>query len=315
MPRKSIRTACLGGASFIALTIGLAQTASAQEKPGFYLGLQGDILLSGGTSSDVPLGETGFLKDLSISPGGDGAGAKITAGYRFHGPWSVEANLAGNWLESTSDQTAFRIPNSPALIGAKLSSRTDYYLADFDAGYTIQLGEGRDIRLTGGVQYGNFRENGDLGIYTYGLVQGGGRAGASIGMNSRFWGIGPKLGVDGHYRLGRSDFSVVGGVSGSVLFGRLTNTNSYYSYGSGPVSNFSNSDSKSHTAYGINANLGLAYQLPYANFDSSITVGMQVDQWWNIAEQIDFSNLSGPPGTQNVNLTAWGPFLRWDTHF
>jgi hypothetical protein len=51
--------------------------------------------------------------------------------------------------------------------------------------------------------------------------------------------------------------------------------------------------------------------MPYANFDSSITVGMQVDQWWNIAEQQDFTG----NGTQNVNLTTWGPFLKWETHF
>jgi hypothetical protein len=42
---------------------------------------------------------------------------------------------------------------------------------------------------------------------------------------------------------------------------------------------------------------------------------MQVDQWWHVAEQIDFSNHSGPPGMQNLNLTTWGPFLGWDTHF
>lgn len=62
-------------------------------------------------------------------------------------------------------------------------------------------------------------------------------------------------------------------------------------------------------------NLGLAYKLPYLNFDSSTTVSMQVDQWWHVAEQIDFSNHSGPPGMQNLNLTTWGPFLGWDTHF
>ncbi|MEA2778526.1 MAG: hypothetical protein QOK29_70 [Rhodospirillaceae bacterium] len=313
MPRKSLRTACLGGASFIALTVGLAQAAGAQDKPGFYLGLQGEILLSGGTSFDAPFGQltSGLMKDLSVPPGGDGAGAKITAGYQFHGPWSIEANLAGNWLESTSDETFAQNPQGPEFIGAKLSSRTEYYLADFDAGYTIQLGQGRDIRLTGGVQYGNFRVDRNLNMFAYNYIPFPGAGGVDIGMNSRFWGIGPKLGVDGHYQLGRSDFSVVGGVSGSVLFGRLTNSNSYYSYGNGPSGGGGNSDSKGHTAYGLNANLGLAYQMPYANFDSSITVGMQVDQWWNIAEQQEFTG----NGTQNVNLTTWGPFLKWETHF
>ncbi|MEA2782659.1 MAG: hypothetical protein QOK29_4203 [Rhodospirillaceae bacterium] len=297
------RAAALGSASVVALCAGLAQPALAQDKPGIYLSLEGSVLMSGGTSEVLPSSTTGVGSDLSVNPGGDGAGGRITLGYRMNPAWDFSASAEGNWLDTDSAARGGRGP-----FFGEISSKANYYLADFDAGYTVRLGEATKVRLSGGIEYANFT-NRQTTAYSYGPFDG------TQNVTSRFWGIGPKLGLDASYRLGRSDFSVVGGVSGSVLFGQLHNTGSqaYYSYGSPNGKSVFDDGSKSHTAYGLSADLGLAYQLPYANFNSSITAGYRVAQWWNIGQ---FQPVNSPTGAwQDVDLLVHGPFLNWTMAF
>jgi Legionella pneumophila major outer membrane protein precursor len=317
MRRCTMRIAALSSVSVLALAVGAPAPASAQDgKPGFYLGLQGAALWSGGTDLDLPFSSlSSGLGDVKVPPGGEpGGNAQVTLGYQFPGPWSLELNGSGTWLPTTSDSTSTVIgPVGPIERRGtvNLDSRADYYLADFDAGYAIKLGDRTDVKLSAGVQYGNFHVKRGVGFATGYYYAGGGRVpGApqigisAVSLDSKFWGVGPKLGIDGKYRLGRSGFSVIGGVSGSVLFGRLTNsTSTYYSY--------SSSESKGHTAYGLNADLGLAYQLPYVAVDSSITLGFKVDQWWSIAQQPDIFTSE----MKNVDVLDYGPFVNWTTHF
>jgi hypothetical protein len=316
------RAAALGSASVVALCAGVAQPALAQDKPGIYLGLEGSVLMSGGTSEVLPSSTTG-VGDLSVKPGGDGWSGKGTLGYRLNSAWDFAASLEGNWLDT--DSGARTRSDLLTTQSGQISSKAHYYLADFDAGYTVRLGDSGKVRLSGGIEYANFT-NRQTSAYSYhGQITPfpnfsiPDNEGGSKDVTSRFWGIGPKLGIDGSYRLGRSDFSVVGGVSGSVLFGRLHNSGSsaYYSYTGGPrpqiTPTYFDEGSKGHTAYGLSADIGLAYQLPYANFNSTITAGYRVAQWWDIGQ---FQAVDSPTGAwQNVDLLVHGPFLNWTMAF
>ena len=79
-----------------------------------------------------------------------------------------------------------------------------------------------------------------------------------------FWGVGPRLGVNGQFGLGGSGFNVFGSLSGAVLFGKFKDKHSGSYSGfttSGPVgSAFSAKDkNKSKVVPNVEGELGLGY--------------------------------------------------------
>ncbi|QQS14302.1 MAG: OmpA family protein [Rhodospirillales bacterium] len=183
------------GAALGALLAGGAQ--AQVQQPGFFGSIDGLMALktqSGGTSFfDV-------TNATQKAQPGVGLGAQGQIGYRFDATaWDVA--IGGRFMD-------YRRGDSRGG-GATVTTVTDAQVWNIDGsvGYTIS-GPGYGVRPFVGVRYQ--RSTADL-THT---------VGTPLASETKSWGIGPRVGVDGALRLTES-VSLIGGVETSFLFGKI----------------------------------------------------------------------------------------------
>ncbi len=183
-------------------------------------------------------------------------------------------------------------------------TRFGYQTLDGEIGRRIQVSDPLALRAFAGLRaihaYERVEEN----------VQGSSNLSQAAAVQS--WGIGPRAGVEFSYRLGSQPVFLVGGVDASALFGRTEQTTTFIDLDT-PLSG-SLSSSSASTIYTLGGRLGVTW---FASPQTSVTVGYQAEQLWNLRKAysglVAFNDL-GPLDGRGDNLVH-GPFARVAVHF
>jgi hypothetical protein len=128
-------------------------------------------------------------------------------------------------------------------------------------------------------------------------------------LNSSFDGLGPRLGVDVHYPLFSSHFSVVGTVATSLLIGNIDAVLTETEYEENPVIN--KTDQSTHIVPELDAQIGLNYHYGLNMRDSlDLTLGYQVANYVNLVQQNRIDITTPNSINQYSNLGYEGIYLR-----
>jgi|GEM_PF-4991668 hypothetical protein len=176
---------------------------------------------------------------------------------------------------------------------------------DFQAGYSIRLGQFSTARLFGGISYANTENTLDG---TGDLSPGGS---LSVNRKTIFRAWGPKVGADLNCPLGGSGFSLRGSGAVGGLFGaqKLTNNSS----GSGGLSGQLD-DSNRHNITSLEGETGIGYSFP----GMELTLGYRVERF--SASNVSYVDVGASLASRsltragNANAVQYleGGFLRLD---
>lgn len=257
-----MRKTLLAGAAFGAVMAGSAQ--AQVQAPGIYGFALGSFLFDAGKRDYA-------FQDAEPALGTrDAFSGRLQVGYRFDAPVDVAVAAQG---------AAFRRDRPSFLFAERLSAR--YAALDLEVGYTIDLG-GAALRAAIGPRYLDFRH-----AYT--------ESGDRLAM--KYKGIGPRAALGASGRLGTSEFSLFGEVSGSVLFGRLREAG-------GGDDIVQHRAARGRTAYNAEAQVGIAWE-PFPLV--SVAAGIRYEAWWGVNDR----RAGFPVGIDGRgNRIGVGPFIR-----
>ncbi len=338
MVKQTLKVSLLSGAAVVALVIADSNSAQAQmysSGPGVYLSLEGRYLMTKGdkislypgTWTSAPTASANAKTKLD-----KGWGGKAMLGYRFNNNWDVGFGFAAGWMKGKKGHGSGTYLTSTDGVSTSyygtgdIKTKLTYQVADFEAGYNWTMGNNSTLRLFGGLRFAHFNQT-TKGSDFYGTatLDGGfnpvGTYNGSYKRKTTFWGIGPRIGLNGQFGIGDSGFNVFGAVSGAVLFGKFKDKHS------GSYSAFSTIDGSSATAWSTKdkskskvvpnaeGEIGLGY-----NFNTGggskvgIQVGYRAEGWWGVTSNapIDTGNMGSfsPKSSNSSDLFIHGPFVR-----
>ncbi len=331
MNKQQFRTSLLAGTAFVALLALDGQSAHAQmysTGPGFYISAEGRYVFNhsdqsklwSGNGTDTIIGE---LHDDDDGAGvkaraDNGWGGKAMLGYRFNNNWDVGFGFSGAWLKN--GKKSFASSTIDEENSQTLKTKLDYQVADFEAGYNWTMGNNSNLRLFGGIRFAHFNQTAKANAFNYecfgrdGSCFSSSTATAAGKRKTTFWGIGPRLGVNGTFGLGNSGFNVFGGVAGAVLFGKFKDKLSLSAHntttdGNTSTNHVSGKKNKTKVVPNLEGEIGLGYNF---NAGSGSTVGIQVgyrgDAWWGVAS--DANVIESSFTSHSANVFTHGPFVR-----
>lgn len=260
---RTLRIALLSSAGAFCL----AATAQAQvPMPGFYIAGQGTYFVSSWPDD--------FRQIPGDAQGGTDNGWKAwgTLGYRFDSPWDI--GIAGGFGK-LSEGKAVGIHNNQL--------KANYWTVDGVAGYTIaDPNSGFSWRPFFGVRYVNFTHKftDDVQPIWAGDID--------------YWGVGPRIGIDGAYRFAGTGWFIGGGISGAVTWGKIKETGTF------PAGK------ESRVAYNAEGQLGIGYEFSPG---LAVTAGVQADYWFSVNYTTEST------ATGKGDRGAWGPFVRLAYNF
>jgi outer membrane protein OmpA-like peptidoglycan-associated protein len=282
--------------------------------PGFYLSLEGRYMWNRGDK----VGSYGpITTPLAISTSGakaradKGWGGKAMLGYRFHGNWDVGLGFAANWLkgkESGNGFIATEGPETGVFTSNNEKVKLRYQVADFEAGYNWKMGQNTDMRLFGGLRMAHFNQRATASLNGTTSISGYSHAGGR--RKSTFWGIGPRLGLNGQVGLGNSGFNVFGSLSGAMLYGRYKDEHSVVATGLATPTGVSYNDRRKHKwVPNAEGEIGVGYNFnTNGGTDLGLQLGYRAEKWWNVSSDADV--LSPTPASHSSDQFMHGPFVR-----
>ncbi|MGE0660176.1 MAG: Lpg1974 family pore-forming outer membrane protein [Reyranellaceae bacterium] len=326
MKLAKFRLALMSGVALSALAVAYPDSAGAQmysAGPGFYLSLEGRYLMNeGGKSPNYDTDEygTGLLSPIVKARADDGWGGKAMLGYRFGNNWDVGLALSGGWLKGRKSDlaTTLTATSSGIGIGTELEVKLDYYVADFEAGYNWQMGQS-SVRVYGGVRFADFsqRASGATTVFTF--TGGGGTSATGFGPSKRkttYWGIGPRIGINGQFALGGGGFHLFGGLAGALLFGKHKEKADARFIGTFGTSTFSSTrKSKSKMVPNAEGELGLGYQFGAGTGTAvALQAGYRAEGFWGAGTKSPSFTAAGVTGPR-TDYIFHGPFVRLTATF
>lgn len=219
-------------------------------------------------------------------------GFKIEGSYHF----STGNDLTINWYHlensTTHTQNIFFADPTAVTDGFNVLTRVrlepDWDAVNAEFGQHVDFGEQKNIRFHGGLQYARIKQSFRAGFAPFAVP---GVAVANV--NSKFNGVGPRLGMDMSYDLGNG-FAMYGNGATSILVGDSkfnANTNLF-----GLAAGFSRG-SKTTIVPELEAKLGANYTFALAQGDFSVDGGYMWVNYFNAQNvgflQSDFA-LQGP---------------------
>jgi len=214
-------------------------------------------------------------------------GYRFAAGYDF----GTGNDLNVNWThfvkqssQTTDGAVALYASNDLQGDNASTNVATDidntFNAVNFEFGQTVNFGEHVDTRFHAGLQYAQIKNTLDQSVNSSNVAIYNEET-----IESKFDGIGPRLGMDSSYSFGNG-LSVFGNVAGSLLVGNLkynetgvqTNANGTGTTAAGTITSASADNS---IVPEMDAKLGLSYTKPLAQGDLSAEVGYEVANYWN----------------------------------
>ena len=261
---SKFKIALLSSVALAAIAVAAPESANAQmytTGPGFYLSVEGRYVFNETSKiRDLPFG--GVTLPFTIAgistisslkeKAGNGWGGKAMLGYRFNNNWDVGVGISGAWHKNGKGSnaaivtTTFGDPDGggpldnflvTATANQTLKVKLDYHVGDFEAGYNWKMGNS-NVRLFGGIRYANFNQKATGSLSITGsllgtdtaatpvptVTIGTGTAAISVRRKTTYWGVGPRIGVNGQFGLGAGGFHLFGGVSAALLYGKFKDT-------------------------------------------------------------------------------------------
>jgi len=175
-------------------------------------------------------------------------------------------------------------------------------VVDFLLGQNVHVGSSVKLHLQGGLAYARIEQNVDqaydvgLGYVPTGSATS--RANEEYSShNSKFDGVGPKLGVNADYTFNQSPFGLVGGISGALLMGRQEHNSQTKTATSGPATpNFvyqnNDYDTDVKAVTNLNANVGVRYSYE-SQVPLNVELGYHVNQFLDADYNDNDVTLSG----------------------
>jgi outer membrane protein OmpA-like peptidoglycan-associated protein len=267
-----------------ALTACVATQAQAQSystAPGFYLSLEGRYTWSSGSkvpnyayaASGGGLGHYARY-GTSQSAGDPGPAGKLMVGYRFGNNWDLALGVAGGRLKGKDSAHSYSYTDHSQIVSDNLKTTLTYTNIDFEAGYTMPVGNAASLRFFGGLRFAYYKQNakGNVGNLPF--------ASSYHDYNGErkttYFGVGPRIGANGSVALGEGGFNLFGGVSFALLVGRLKDRHSFSYDSTGkfyPGGSFSYTDRRqTRIVPNAEGELGIGY-----NFNAGgTTLGLQL---------------------------------------
>ncbi len=324
MNERSMRLALLSGVAVSAIAVAAPESAQAQmysSGPGFYLSAEGRYLMNEGGKvfnfdrDEFPTASTPVVRQRAE----DGWGGKVMLGYRFSNNWDVGVGFSGGWLKGKKSDvaTTTTAPGSGTGGQTELKVKLNYQVADFEAGYNWAMGNST-VRVFGGLRYAHFSQKATAQTTAFTFTPGG--ASPTAFYNSKrkttYWGIGPRLGVNGQFGLGNSGFHVFGGVAGAVLFGKHKEKQNAISAPTTTLpSTFSDKRKKSKVVTNLEGELGLGYQFGAGSGSTiALQAGYRAEAFWGAGTKSPVYTEVGNHGKRD-DYVFHGPFLRLTATF
>ncbi len=317
MTKSMIKTSLLSGAAVVALLA--ADSASAQmysTGPGFYISAEGRYMWGrGGKVDSYDLPTAGLTGTSGPQARADkGWGGKAMLGYRFTNNWDVGVGFSAGWLKGkksgSGDLTTTGTPSPQnADVTNKINVKLNYQVADFEAGYNWTMGANSNVRLFGGIRFAHFNQTARANIDSASSTVISGFNHVKGKRKTTYWGVGPRLGLNGALGIGNSGFNVFGAVSGALLYGKYKDQHNITATGDAPFSASSKDKSKSKLVPNAEGEIGLGYNF---NAGGGSTVGLQVgyrgEGWWGVSSSAPV--LQPSQSSKSSDQFMHGPFVR-----
>lgn len=188
--------------------------------------------------------------------------------------------------------------------------RQRFDIGDFDIGHDVGLG-GMPLHAFAGIRAVSFNQADASSVTQTEVVGGEGEH-----MCSHYFGVGPRIGLDGKYPIGRAGpfaISLAGEVSGSVAFGTSSLDSTFINTStSGPASTPERGSTNFKPVYNAEAMLGVAFDFPLGGCTGEMTIGYRGQAWWHVLDtKVRDFELAGTGGTSNGNQFYNGPFVQF----
>lgn len=256
---------------------------------------------------------------------------RVEVGFKINQRWDVAVAYTGlrenkKKGSRTHDEYLYNVlgPYKSYYDDASVETRVTMHVADFEIGYEVGLGTRGLVRLHVGIRFARFNNEANTQfVYDDALY-------FTESLNNSNWGIGPRIGASGKFRIrktSRGIFSIVGAVSGSVLFGRSSSgVSQQFVDWSGPNGTGSENYNKTSAAtiFNVEGKVGIAYSFPLGAWGATFTLGYRGSAWWNVANTQTSPNLfpgSSYPtsfpgaGSKSGNRFYHGPFVSFRVNF
>lgn len=335
----------MGSVSAVALAAvaGAAHAQDAATPQGFTVSLEGGALMGpnafaedklGGNelfSGGVPFsGFTGSSSSSDIVDINDNVGfrAAIALGRQIDPLWDLRVAMALNHQLETSSTEEYSLlfsgfsggitPASGNFSGlVTMRNDFDFETMDFEVGYTPEVDSGVNVRLFGGLRGIHYQDSQDkIGDISASVSGGGSISGGSgsitYGIDTEFFGVGPRVGIGLSSRIGDSMFGISGELAGAAMYGisRSTATVVVTDFSSGPGdTNQTQSAEEWGMVYDIEASLGLDL---YISDATTLTLGVR-------AQQVNTMQIGSGGGmfslSEDASRLSYGPTLKLVSQF
>jgi hypothetical protein len=187
---------------------------------------------------------------------------------------------------------------SLALTGASASAKPNWDAVNLEFGQLAHFGEATSLRFHGGLEYAYIQNT----LTLAGTATGGAY---SASNNLKYWGVGPRLGLDYGYGFGNG-FGVYAKGAGSLLAG----TQSFNDTVTLGAAAYGVTGSTTQVVPELEAKLGATYSYAMAQGDLSVDLGWMFVNYFNPLAK---GSVLGYGETRESNFAVQGPFvgLKW----
>ena len=294
-------------AAVAALLAGLSTGAAAQvysDRPGVTVSIEGRYFWNEGDK--VPNWIYLYGSEARAAAR-KGWGGKAMIDYRMTNGWDFGLGFQAGFPRG-HEHRAFNAGGG-TFVSDTVKNKLDYQVADFEAGYNLALGGATALRLFGGVRAAWFDQKATGNM----LLTGIGTAQSS--RRTSYWGVGPRVGVNGEFGLGGA-LHLFGGLSGAALIGKFKDKHAFVGTNiqNGPFNYAYTNANKTKLVPNLDGEIGLGYRFDTGGGAFVLQAGYRGDAWWGTASQGHMIGFPNAPGTifhpKDGDDFFHGPFVR-----
>lgn len=227
---------------------------------------------------------------------------------------SESASGPGVYYRTSNNSESFTLTSGETAT-AETKQNLEYQVADGTLGQYHKLSKTLVARIFTGLRYAQIKSDTDT-TYTDPNFNGG--SGFTDDFDSKFWGVGPELGVDAEYTI-HKNFGLVGHMAGTILVGDLTTSSNVFSTDNDHPQ-FVESNTQARMVPGIDARIGLTVNVPIMEHKDRFVIeaGYEVAYYFSAVDQITTqSSFSDEEGTNHhySDVGIQGPYLNFSVLF
>ena len=330
--KRTLRARLLGASSYACLMLLLSRPLPAiaadlkvpvpVKAPTFqdrwFLSVEGGYLFNHNSSNLTFDQGDDLVNQLSpLGPGRNGGTVGVRVGRTFGPSWDVALGYNAALFRTARSIVATSLPNTNGgsfnNLNASASSKFWYQTGDLEIGYRPVAWNAYSIRTFVGARVisAHNRISYDYNNVSDAFIGGTFTKLGSFDHDIDLLGIGPRAGIEASVPLQMAaplTLDVAG--AAAVMFSRSTHDYNFsfsqdFFFGTNSGAG-STSTKTAHTVTNLEARAGLSYRVN----SSKLTVGYQVQQWYNLIPTINSADSFGNFQENRANLLVHGPFAK-----